>query len=121
MKKATLIFLGTLMLLPLTSQAREYGDAGCGLGNLLMKKDNQVLAATTNGTSASQTFGISSGTSNCVDAGTVRKEAKVQLYIEANKLTLAKDISRGSGESLSTLEHLLDCSGKPVGPVLQEN
>jgi hypothetical protein len=121
MKKLAILFLGASFLLPFASQAREYGEAGCGLGSMLLHKDNQVLAATTNGTSYSQTFGISSGTSNCTDSGTVRNEAKVQLYIEANKLALAKDISRGQGESLSTLEHLLDCSGRSVGPVLQHN
>lgn len=116
-----MLIIGAMLLIPFASQAREYGDAGCGLGSQVFPhKDNQVLAATTNGTFYTQTFGISSGTSNCIDAGTVRHEARVQLYIEANKLALAKDISRGTGESLSTLSHLLDCSGQSVGPILQQ-
>src|SRR5690348_10000976 len=47
-----------------------YGVAGCGFGSMLFGKQPgfiQVLAATTNGTFGSQTFGISTGTSNCTD------------------------------------------------------
>src|SRR5690348_11977029 len=55
-----------------------YGMAGCGLGSLVFGPNDapvaQVLAATTNGTFASQTFGISSGTSNCFSGGVLRAE-----------------------------------------------
>lgn len=105
-------------------QARDYGDAGCGLGSQLFHdntKTDQVLASTTNGTTGTQWFGISSGTSNCVDSATVKSEAKVQLFIEANRLAIAKDISRGQGETLSTLAELLNCQDGSIGPVLQKN
>lgn len=121
MKKTILFAFALSMVLPALANARDYGDAGCGLGSMLFHKDSQVLAATTNGTSANQIFGISSGTSNCVDEGTVRAEMKVKMFIEANKLALAKDISRGQGESLATLTKLLDCSGAAAGPALQKN
>lgn len=120
MNKSILVGLAVLIL-PVVSQAREYGTAGCGLGNLLFHKESQVFAATTNGSSGNQTFGISSGTSNCTSDGTVREEAKVQLFIEANKLALAKDISRGEGEAISTLSKLLSCNGQDLGPVLKPN
>ena len=46
-----------------------YGAAGCGLGSFVFGDNNswwaQTLGATTNGTSGSQTFGITTGTSNC--------------------------------------------------------
>src|SRR6186713_935077 len=48
--------------------ADGYGPAGCGLGSMIFEPDSgftQVFAATTNGTSGNQTFGITSGTSNC--------------------------------------------------------
>src|SRR5437868_47659 len=58
--------------------AGGYGMAGCGLGSLLFGPVNepfaQVLAATTNATFATQTFGITSGTSNCVSGGVIRAE-----------------------------------------------
>ena len=48
--------------------------AGCGLGYVLFgHNDNspimQVLAATTNGISGNQTFGMTTGTSGCTDDG----------------------------------------------------
>ena len=48
-----------------------YGPAGCGLGSIVMGSKPgfmQVFAASTNGCSGSQTFGITTGTSNCKDA-----------------------------------------------------
>ncbi|HMX95743.1 MAG TPA: DUF3015 family protein, partial [Elusimicrobiota bacterium] len=50
---------------------------GCGLGYVLFgNNDNtpvmQILAATTNGTSANQTFGMTSGTSGCTEDGAVK-------------------------------------------------
>ena len=49
-----------------TTFAAGYGDAGCGLDQwfLVTQKFVQVFAATTNGTFGSQTFTITSGTSN---------------------------------------------------------
>ena len=44
------------------------GAAGCGLGSLIFKsngKFTQLLAATTNNSTYTQSFGITSGTSNC--------------------------------------------------------
>ena len=53
----------------LTTSMYANDNTGCGLGSLVIKDQStvmlQVLAATTNGTSGSQTFGITSGTSNC--------------------------------------------------------
>src|SRR5512137_902647 len=45
-----------------------YGAAGCGLGSMAFNKQPgifQILAATTNSLTGTQTFGITSGTSNC--------------------------------------------------------
>jgi hypothetical protein len=110
MKKIIVIF-AFLALSPLAQAAhKSYGSAGCGLGNMLLgKHDNQILAATTNGTSWNQTFGISSGTSNCVDSGAVRAAKAVTVFIELNHLALADDIAKGHGEHLASLAQLLKC------------
>ncbi|RYZ63378.1 MAG: DUF3015 domain-containing protein, partial [Proteobacteria bacterium] len=50
---------------PKRSFSRKYGTAGCGLGNMILGKENQVFAATTNGTLGNQSFGITFGTLNC--------------------------------------------------------
>lgn len=87
-----------------------YGMAGCGLGSMLFGNQNgfvQVFAGTTNGLFGTQTFGISSGTSNCVDSGSAR--VATRAYIEANREALAKDIARGQGETIAGLAAVAGC------------
>src|SRR4051794_353568 len=100
-----------------------YGMAGCGLGSMLFGRQPgfiQVLAATTNGTLGSQTFGISTGTSNCTD--THPGPATSKAFIEGNKDAVAKDISRGQGETIASLSTLAGChDSKQVGAVLQSD
>jgi len=100
-----------------------YGMAGCGLGSIIFGQDPgkvQIIAATTNQTWYNQTFAISSGTSNCQDdAGS--HAANLNVYIEANKLALAKDVSRGGGETLEGLSEILGCKDtKVLGVRLQK-
>jgi len=106
-----------------TSNGQGYGPAGCGLGSLLFSPDSgftQVLAATTNGTFGSQTFGISSGTSNCADTG--GGSASARAFVETNRVALAKDIARGQGEAIESLAKLAHCaSSAPVAASLQRN
>ncbi|RYE91807.1 MAG: DUF3015 domain-containing protein [Myxococcales bacterium] len=87
-----------------------FGTAGCGLGSIVFGSKPgiiQIFAATTNGTFASQTFGITSGTSNCTNGG---GKASAKAYIEANREALARDIARGKGETLSNLATVAGCS-----------
>jgi len=104
------------------ASANHYGKGGCGLGSIVMGQDgNQVLAATTNGTSYTQMFGISSGTSNCVDTSHSAAN-RLPLFIEGNRVALATDISRGSGETLAHLSGVLGCSdANELGSKLQNN
>src|SRR2546425_5016042 len=99
-----------------------YGLAGCGLGSMIFgdqKGAIQILAATTNGTFGSQTFGISSGTSNCVENGSTTRGART--FIEGNREALAKDAARGSGETITTLSAMAGCKdAKAVGATLQK-
>ena len=98
-----------------------YGTAGCGLGSMIFGDQKgmiQVLAATTNGWTGTQTFGITSGTSNCGEAGFSSSAAKT--FIEGNREALAKDAARGSGETIITLSSMAGCKdAKAVGSVLQ--
>lgn len=102
--------------------AVKYGTAGCGLGSILFGGGTgftQIFAATTNGSSGNQTFGITSGTSNC-DAAASTESAK--NFVEANRVALAKDISRGKGQTLTSLSELAGCSNsKAVGAKLRKN
>lgn len=102
--------------------AKPYGDAGCGLGNQIFgKDDNQVLAATTNGSSYTQFFGISSGTSGCVDDGAMAQNKQVPAFIEVNKVALATDAARGEGETLAGLAQLMGCSMDQLAPAMKAN
>ena len=102
---------------------QTYGAAGCGLGSLVFGDQPggvQILAATTNGTVGSQTFGITFGTSNCGEA--VIGGGGARMFIEGNQEMLAKDAARGSGETISTLSHLAGCPDPvKVGAALQKS
>lgn len=105
------------------ASAEGYGAAGCGLGSIVFGNKPgiiQIFAATTNGTFASQTFGITSGTSNCADTGGGAPSAAA--FIETNREALAKDISRGNGETIKNLATLSGCSNSTaVGATLQRS
>ncbi|MBE0380259.1 DUF3015 domain-containing protein [Pseudoalteromonas sp. S3260] len=107
MKK--LIAVAAISLLPF-SNAMADQDIGCGLGSMLFAgKDGKavkVLGATTNGTSGNQTFGITFGTLGCDGTGTVTSSAKIAQFIDGNMEQLARDMSQGEGETLSTLAEI---------------
>lgn len=102
---------------------RNYGMAGCGLGSMAIDKSgNQVFAATTNETSGSQTFGITSGTSNCDSSAAAEVADRMDRFVVANEVALASDIARGNGETLASLAALMNCSDSAqVGAALQSN
>ncbi len=86
---------------------RGYGQAGCGLGSLVFgsqKGPVQILAATLNVTGM-QTFGMTSGTSNC--KAVFGRDATD--FIDANRMTLAKEMARGEGETLDSLAVIYRC------------
>jgi hypothetical protein len=90
------------------SYSRPYGMAGCGLGSILIEKNHmQISAATSN--AYSQLFGISSGTSNCVENPTSAKADRMDKYIIVNKVALADDIARGEGETIQGLAQIMNC------------
>lgn len=106
------------------SYSRNYGMAGCGLGSMVMgKQGGQIFAATTNGTFASQMFGITFGTLNCEDDPNAVTAQRMDSFIAANKAALAGDIARGGGETVNNLSAMLGCAdqAEQVGVVMQEN
>ena len=121
MKKLGMVLGFALVVLAgSTARAQGYGMAGCGLGSLLFGKDNsklmQILAATTNGTLGNQTFGITSGTLNCIEGGVVKAEREQAAFAEINFRDLKRNMAMGGGEFLSSFSTLLGCeeSAKPV-------
>ena len=108
-------------LMASSAYAANNGMAGCGLGSMAFPGDNsklQIVATTLNGIAGNQTFGITSGTSNCVDHGA----SASAMYIAVNQEALKKDIARGEGESLNGLSQLLKCSDPTaLNSTLQQN
>jgi len=100
-----------------------YGTAGCGLGSIVFGDSPgmiQVLSATTNAWAGTQTFGISTGTSNCTNSSSVAKAT--EIFIDTNKEVIKKEIAMGSGENLDTLSKLLGCqNSSQLGLGLQKN
>lgn len=111
----------------LGSTPKGYGAAGCGLGSIVFGNEPgfvQVFAATTNGTFHSQTFGITTGTSNCEKQAKFASNERLNEFVRANMDNLAKDVARGHGEALDTLAELLGISTEERGTVytkLQSN
>lgn len=108
--------IGLLAVAGLTASLYANDNTGCGLGSLIIKNQNtvalQVLAATTNGTSGNQTFGISSGTSNCNKPSNFVSNDKLNQFVNENMDELAMDISAGKGETLNTVAALMNVENK---------
>jgi hypothetical protein len=104
------VFTMSLAVAGLSFAVEVYGAAGCGLGSMIFGDQPgimQVLAATTNGTSGNQTFGITSGTSNCEKQPKFASSERLNEFVLANMDNLAKEVAIGQGESLDTLAELI--------------
>jgi len=107
--KKILTLSATVSLIATTAFANP--NTGCGLGSQIIKNQDSVLmqifAATTNGTSGNQTFGITSGSSGCAKPAKFVSNERTNEFVAGNMELLALDISSGHGESLKTLATLL--------------
>lgn len=94
-----------------SSMAAQNNIGSCGWGSKVFEGQSgvvpQVLAVTTNGTSGNQTFGISFGTSGCTQDGVVTSTWKTAMYIDGNRVALARDAAAGQGESLNVLAEVM--------------
>lgn len=123
--KKILVSLAAVAALSTAAFAGVNNQTGCGLGSMIIKDDSTALMlalqATTNGTSANQTFGITSGTSNCKKTQLVMNE-RAEDFVAANMDQLAKEAAIGHGESVDTLAELLNVEDKAAfAASLQKN
>jgi len=103
------LLVTAILCLSTSSVFAAHGPAGCGLGATLFEGKEgtmfNVLAATFNGSSGNQTFGMSSGTLGCEDAATARVSSI--SFIEGNEVALSNDIARGEGETLTAYLNII--------------
>ncbi|MCB1190738.1 MAG: DUF3015 family protein [Leptospiraceae bacterium] len=94
---------------------KPYGMAGCGLGATIIKDKktmHQFLASFFNWHyffSSNQSSAITTGTSNCVTDGIVKKEKEQEIFVHINYESLEKEMACGKGEKLNTLANLFGC------------
>ncbi len=110
------VLLASTMLLAMFFVADAFANnVGCGFGTEILKgkkgKVFEVLAVTTNGTSGSSTFAITTGTSGYKAGSTIGVNI-VDVYVAENMDNLATDIAKGDGEYLDTLAHLMKVDNK---------
>jgi len=91
--------------------AMANGPAGCGLGTAVVFKSpsswvEHVLAATTNGSSGNQTFGMTSCTLGCEAAGGPLASG-VDYFIDENIDLIAMESATGQGETIDTLAEMI--------------
>lgn len=110
--------LGSMML---SASAHAVDSTGCGLGSMAWKGERgigpQVLAATTNGSFGTQTFGITFGTSGCDPNGRISGgTGKMALaFLENNMEQFAMDAAAGHGETIDTLAGILNVDSEKLG------
>jgi hypothetical protein len=123
-KLIAVAFVLSLVLPAAVMAAGNHTMAGCGLGYVLFGHgDNsrimQILAATTNGTSGNQTFGITTGTSGCTEDGAVKFVKEVEVFAEVNLDTLRLEMAKGEGEFVESFAYLLGASDAQVPQVVK--
>ena len=122
----TVVVLLTFSGIAFASYPKE--NTGCGLGTMLFEGKSgllqQVLAATTNGSFGTQTFGISSGTSQCDKPSKFASNEQLNIFVADNMDNLVKDVAMGQGEYVDTLAGLMDVPGPQrteFSKMLQDN
>jgi len=123
--KKLIVSIAAVAALSSAAFATVNSQTGCGLGSMIIKDDSTAvmlaLQSTTNGTSANQTFGITSGTSGCKKTKFVMNE-RAEEFVASNMDQLAKEIAMGHGESVDTLAELLAVEDKEAfASALQSN
>lgn len=113
MKKLIVSVFATATVVAASSLAfaDNYGTAGCGLGSVIFEDQPgavQIFAATTNGTSGNQTFGITTGTLNCGQPVWEASNSEMQQFVAQNMDGLAMDIAAGGGETFDAFAELME-------------
>ena len=116
--KKILSIVAAATLISTSAFAGGNSNTGCGLGSMVIPNQDtvamQVLAATTNGTSGNQTFGITSGSLNCTKPMKIVMNDQAQKFVADNMDAIAVEVAAGQGENLDTLLSMMNVEDKTL-------
>ncbi len=123
------VFLASLLggAMFFSANANAVDSTGCGLGSMAWRGQQgrvpQILAATTNASFGTQTFGITFGTSGCDPNGRITGGTQKMMlaFIENNMEQYAMDAARGEGETIETLAGIMNVDSKTLGAKSKAN
>lgn len=121
------LLIGSLIMGASTLAFADNSGPGCGWGSMLFEGSSgtpsHVVAATTNGTSGNNTFGMTSGTNGCDTSKTLDYKGTSAVVFH-NMDRLSSDIAKGEGEILDTVASVMGIESADVPTfkrVLHEN
>lgn len=106
-----------------TYKKMRYGMAGCGLGAMLIEKNTalpQIGSGILSSLSATQTFGITTGTSNCQPDQAGHAKVEQEVFLRTNLASLTREAAQGTGEHLSAFAEVLGCDHGAFSKMSQE-
>lgn len=105
-----LISVFCILLMASISQAEDK-SSGCGLGWKVTSRQSLLSSAIRNYTNstASSTFGMTSGTSGCDRHSIVKNESKEIHFAESNFNSLMVEMAKGQGEYLKGFAMVMGC------------
>lgn len=121
------LLIGSLIMSASTLAVADNSGPGCGWGSMLFEGSSgtpsHVVAATTNGTSGNNTFGMTSGTNGCDTSKTLDYKGTSAVVFH-NMDRLSNDIAKGDGEILDTVASIMGIESNDLPTfkrVLNEN
>ncbi len=115
MKKILVVTFALCMAFSSSTLFAGSQNIGIGFGGFLLSGKSgklfDILGATLNGCSGSQTFAISTGTLGYKEGAVIGVNI-VDVYVAENMDSLANDIAKGDGEYVDTLAHLMKIQDK---------
>lgn len=117
MKKTLFTAAFAALMLPVLAQADS--GPGCGVGQMIFKGQTGLVphtfAATTNGSTYNQWFGLTSGTLDCNPEQVVSNEFQREIFVASNLDSITLEMARGSGDHLASLADLMGITASDRG------
>lgn len=106
-------FGATLALALAVPMSGAFADSGpgCGIGTQIFQGQSgffaHTSAATTNGSTFNQWFGISSNSLGCDETNVVTNEYQRKVFVASNLDNLSQEMAQGQGDHLAALASLI--------------